>query len=155
MNRTAKLVIVSALVVAVAAVVIGKQRAKTAPDSSGTSTTTTGPAASTDSALTTPLPRLVDVGSTTCIPCQMMAPILSSLRTEYAGSLQVDFCDVQVDTGAVERYAIAVIPTQIFFAPSGKELWRHEGYISEDEILAKWKELGFGLEKGASGAETR
>ena len=45
------------------------------------------------------IPRLVDLGADTCIPCKAMAPILIELRTEYAGRLQVDFIfHLKVDT---------------------------------------------------------
>jgi thioredoxin 1 len=37
------------------------------------------------------------------------------------------------------------IPTQIFFDATGKELWRHVGFISKEDILGKWKELGLTL----------
>ena len=40
------------------------------------------------------LPRLVDLGSTTCIPCKMMAPVLEELK-EYAGGCEVEFIDVK------------------------------------------------------------
>jgi hypothetical protein len=38
-----------------------------------------------------------------------------------------------------------VIPTQIFYDASGKERFRHEGFISKEDILSKWKELGVDL----------
>jgi len=41
------------------------------------------------------------------------------------------------------QYGILVIPTQVFLAPDGKALWRHEGFLSKEDILAKWKELGY------------
>ncbi|MCX5642450.1 MAG: thioredoxin family protein [Candidatus Omnitrophica bacterium] len=91
------------------------------------------------------LPRLVDLGAKTCIPCKMMAPILEELRNEYKGKLQVKFIDVWEDRSAGDQYGIRVIPTQIFFDPSGKELFRHVGFISKEDILAKWQELGFNL----------
>ena len=89
--------------------------------------------------------RLVDLGADKCIPCKMMAPILEELRNEYKGKLQVEFIDVWEDRSAGDQYGIRVIPTQIFFDPSGKELFRHVGFISKEDILAKWKELGFNL----------
>ena len=97
------------------------------------------------SAPTQKLPRLIDLGAKTCIPCKMMAPILEELRNEYKGKLQVEFIDVWEDRSAGDQYVIRVIPTQIFFDPSGKELFRHVGFISKEDILAKWKELGFNL----------
>ncbi len=91
------------------------------------------------------LPRLVDLGANKCIPCKMMAPILESLKKEYAGRLQVDFIDVWQNPDAGRQYKIGLIPTQIFYDASGKELFRHEGFFSKEEILAKWKELGLDL----------
>jgi thioredoxin 1 len=88
------------------------------------------------------IPRLVDLGADKCIPCKAMAPILVELRAEYAGQMQVDFIDVWKNPGAGEPYNIYAIPTQIFFDGSGKELTRHEGFMSKEDILATWKRLG-------------
>ncbi len=96
------------------------------------------------------LPRLVDLGSDKCIPCKMMAPILEELKREYQGRLIVEVIDVRKDRAAGAEYGITVIPTQIFLGPAGKELYRHEGFYSKEDILAKWKALGIGLESTAS-----
>ena len=40
-------------------------------------------------------------------------------------------------------YNIYAIPTQIFFDGNGKELTRHEGFISKADILATWKRFGY------------
>jgi thioredoxin 1 len=94
-----------------------------------------------------PLPKLLDLGSKSCVPCKLMAPLLKELTEEYAGTLQVEFIDVWVKENVpkAKEYGIKSIPTQIFFAPDGKELWRHEGFFAKADILAKWKELGFDL----------
>ena len=96
------------------------------------------------------IPRLVDLGADKCIPCKAMAPILVELRAEYAGRMQVDFIDVWKDPSAGHPYNIYAIPTQIFFDGSGKELTRHEGFISKEDILATWKR--FGLDFRSPGA---
>ncbi len=88
------------------------------------------------------LPRLVDLGADKCIPCKMMAPILEELRREYEGRLEVTFIDVWKNQDAGRQYGIRLIPTQIFFDASGKELYRHEGFFAKEDILAKWRELG-------------
>jgi thioredoxin 1 len=75
----------------------------------------------------------------------MMAPILDELKTTYAGKLDVVFIDVWENKQAGEQYGIRVIPTQIFYDADGKELFRHEGFFSKEDILAKWKELGVNL----------
>lgn len=89
------------------------------------------------------LPRLVDLGSTTCIPCKAMAPILEELRETCAGRFDVVFIDVRQDRDAARRYGVRVIPTQVFEDPNGTELHRHQGFYSREEILATWRELGF------------
>ena len=89
-----------------------------------------------------PLPRLLDLGAGKCIPCKMMEPILEELSEEYADQFEVEFIDVWKNRKAAREYGIKLIPTQIFFDASGTELFRHEGFYSKEQILAKWKELG-------------
>lgn len=92
------------------------------------------------------LPRLVDLGAGKCIPCKMMAPILEELRTNLAGRVEVQFIDVWENEEAGKQYGIEMIPTQIFYDAQGKELFRHEGFMGKEDILAKWKALGVVLE---------
>jgi thioredoxin 1 len=94
---------------------------------------------------TTGLPKLIDLGAGKCIPCKKMAPILDELKGEYAGALEVVFIDVWENSDAGKEYGIQSIPTQIFYDAAGKELFRHEGFFSKEDILAKWKELGVEL----------
>ncbi len=101
----------------------------------------------------TALPWFVDLGADKCIPCKMMAPILAELDKEYAGQLNVVFIDVWKNRGEGARYGIQLIPTQIFFDASGKELFRHEGFYAKKDILAKWAELGVKLTPPSSGDE--
>ena len=77
----------------------------------------------------------------------MMAPILDALKKEYADRFEVKFFDVWKEPDVAKKYGIKIIPTQIFFDESGKELFRHEGFFSKEDILAKWKELGIDIEK--------
>lgn len=91
------------------------------------------------------VPRLVDVGAGKCIPCKAMAPILDQLRADYAGRMDVVFVDVWKDPVAGEPYRIRMIPTQIFYGADGRELARHEGFMSREDILAQWESLGVEL----------
>ncbi len=92
-------------------------------------------------------PKLLDLGADKCIPCKEMAPILEELKEEYAGVLDVEFIDVWKPENQLEaeKYGITKIPTQIFFDAKGNELWRHIGFISKNNILEKWAELGYDL----------
>lgn len=97
-------------------------------------------------ALTAPgngLPMLLDLGAGTCIPCREMQPILEQLQKEYDGKVTVQIVDVYEHQDWARKYKVYLIPTQIFFDAQGKELFRHEGFFSRAEILAKFKEYGW------------
>ena len=91
------------------------------------------------------LPALVDLGSDKCVSCKMMLPVIEELRTGFAGKLQVEFLDVIKYPELSAVYGVKIIPTQIFYDASGEELFRHEGFYSTDDIVAKWNELGVEL----------
>jgi thioredoxin 1 len=158
MNKIGKILIVVVLITAVVVVIAVKQRDKTDVGSNlGQNPSAVAAAADSNASvqdvgqpnrqdgLRQVLPRLVDLGAGQCIPCKMMAPILEELKKEYAGRLQVDFIDVWKNPDEAKRYGIQLIPTQIFFDVSGTERFRHEGFMSKEDILAKWKELGVDL----------
>lgn len=109
--------------------------------------------ASASPAQTDAVPRLVDLGADKCIPCKMMAPILEELKKEYAGKLEVQFIDVWKNPDAGKQYGVRMIPTQIFFDASGKERFRHEGFMSKEGILGTWKELGVSFSEQEQGSK--
>jgi len=85
---------------------------------------------------------LVDFGSTGCVPCDMMAPILDTLREKYKGKLNVLFIHVGQEPILAGRYGIQSIPVQIFFDKSGKEVFRHVGFFPQEQIEGKLSEMG-------------
>jgi len=87
-------------------------------------------------------PRILELGSMRCMSCLEMAKVLDALRASQGSKLQVDFIDVFEKPEAADEYKIALIPTQILFNAAGKEIFRHQGYFSHDDILAKFRELG-------------
>lgn len=91
------------------------------------------------------LPRIVDFGSHQCKACKAMDPILESLKKNYAGKFKTEFVDVWVKENQqqAKENKIETIPTQIFFASDGKELFRNTGVFTEEDILNKWSELGY------------
>jgi thioredoxin 1 len=139
MKTPIKILIVAALAVTVVAAVALKQGKNESKDVS-TVAALASPAA--DAGSRASLPRLVDLGAGKCIPCKKMAPILEELKKEYAGRMEVEFIDVWKNPDAGKAYGVEMIPTQIFYDASGKELDRHTGFFGKEDILAKWKELG-------------
>ncbi len=96
------------------------------------------------SAETTPsaLPKLIDFGSMMCIPCQEMAATLEEVKREYEGRVLVVVVDVYDNYQLAEDLGIQVIPTQIFYDAAGKEVFRHVGVMTKDEIVAQLKLMG-------------
>lgn len=137
MNKTVKAVITLLFVAAAVTVVtVKKQRTKSGGEK---------PAVENSTETKQQLPKLLDLGSHSCVPCKMMMPILDTLTEVHAGKLAVEFIDVWQDRDAGETYGIRAIPTQIIFDASGAELYRHEGYWGRAEIESKLKELGIEL----------
>jgi thioredoxin 1 len=88
------------------------------------------------------LPRMLDLGSKSCIPCKRMAPILDSLREEYKGRAEIEFIDTKENRKAAADHKITLIPTQIFFDTLGVEKFRHVGFYPADSIVTHLKALG-------------
>jgi thioredoxin 1 len=99
------------------------------------------------------LPRLVDLGAGKCIPCKQMKPILDELKRDYADQFETVFIDVWEKRDEGKKYGIRLIPTQIFYDATGKERFRHEGFMAKKDILAKWRELGVAVQDRADAAE--
>jgi thioredoxin 1 len=86
--------------------------------------------------------NLVDLGSDYCLPCKMMAPILTKLEKDYKGRAAVVFINIEKFPDQAKRFGIRVIPTQVFYDKNGREVYRHEGFLSEREIVAQLKKMG-------------
>ena len=160
MNNAAKVAIVLALAAAAGAVIYLKAERQTPSNGDEapprTATSENKPTSTPAKERATPkkaLPHLLGLGADKCIPCKLMVPILEELKKEYEGRFDVVFIDVWINPEPARQHKIRLIPTQIFFDASGKELFRHEGFFSKKDILAKWKELGIDVESGRAGGQ--
>lgn len=154
MNNAMKGVVVIGLVVLIGIVFVARQRNRNAvppADARPVEQTNGGaadaqPADNADAEKADALPLLIDLGADKCIPCKAMKPVLDELAANYKNRFQTEFIDVWKNPDAAKKYNINLIPTQIFFDASGKELFRHEGFFSKEDILGKWKEFGIKVE---------
>jgi thioredoxin 1 len=96
-------------------------------------------------ALKNGLPTGLDLGSDTCVPCQMMMPSFDELEKELKGKANVILLQIADYRALANEYKVRVIPTQIFFDQNGKQYWRHEGFLSKEDILKKLRETGANL----------
>ncbi len=85
---------------------------------------------------------MVDLGATESISCKMMALIIKEVEKEYEGRAAVFFLDVWENPGEAQRFSIRTIPTQIFYDPTGKEIWQHESFLDKKAIVATFDKLG-------------
>ena len=95
-----------------------------------------------DKARSSGKPSLVDFGATGCRPCDMLAPILDTLRKKYEGKINVLFVHVNMERILAARFGIQSIPVQVFFDNTGREVFRHTGFFPQEEIENKFAELG-------------
>ncbi len=135
-NRIFKIVVISLFTIAAIVILMGKSSAKSEE-------VVTAPIIEDQQVKS--LPRLLELGSHSCVPCKMMMPILDTLRNFYPQKLTIDFIDVWKDREAGEKYSVRAIPTQIIYDKNGEELFRHEGFWSRKEIETKFDELGISL----------
>ncbi len=94
------------------------------------------------------LPKLVVFGSGSCLPCQLMKPVLEELKKDYDGRLDVVQVSVDEFPEAVRQFRLRTVPTEIFLRADGRELYRREGFMAKEEIVARWKDVGVTLESG-------
>ncbi len=85
---------------------------------------------------------MIDLGAKKCIPCKMMAPIMEKMQKKYDGKAAIVFIDVWENREQASRFGIRAIPTQIFYDADGKEVSRHVGFMSEDDIVKTLSQLG-------------
>ncbi|MFH1091064.1 MAG: thioredoxin family protein [Pseudomonadota bacterium] len=88
------------------------------------------------------IPALVEFGASGCVPCDMMQPILKKLREKYGPRLNVLFVHVREEQVMGARYGIRIIPVQVFYDAQGREIFRHEGFFPEDQIIPVLKKMG-------------
>jgi len=142
MSSMWKLLIAAVAIAAAVTAVVLQRRAAVAP------CPTDGAKVVTDGSMPrVPLPCLVEFSAGDCGPCKTMEPILDGLARDYQGRFRVETIDIWKRPSAGEEHNIRMYPTQIFYDAMGNELFRHEGFFSRDDILAKWKDLGQNFER--------
>ena len=101
-----------------------------------------------------PVPNMVtmvDLGATSCIPCKMMAPILTELEAEYRGKAAIIFIDVWQNPDEGKKFKVNMIPTQIFFDRAGNEVFRHIGFMDKKSIVDQLAKMGVAQPATAGG----
>ena len=86
----------------------------------------------------------IELGSVNCVPCKQMQPVMKSIEEKYGEKVAVVFYDIwkPEQKQFAQKYNIKLIPTQVFLDKSGKEIYRHEGFLPVEEIETLLKNNG-------------
>ena len=86
------------------------------------------------------------------MPCKMMASTLEELKREYAGIVDIEYINIAENPDVMKKLGLPVraVPFQIFYDALGKIVKRHYGYMSKEEILRAFKDLGFDRKRSQS-----
>jgi len=87
-------------------------------------------------------PSMIEFGATGCIPCDRMQPVMENMRKKFPESLNVVFINVREKQILGTRFGIETIPQQAFYDKNGTEVFRHEGFYAEEEVLKQLIKLG-------------
>lgn len=85
---------------------------------------------------------MLDLGADKCVPCKMMAPIIAKIEKTYDGKAAIVFIDVWKHKEQAGRFGIRAIPTQIFYDEKGDEVYRHVGFMGEQDIVNQLNKMG-------------
>ena len=88
-------------------------------------------------------PTLYEFGAGYCFSCKEMEQIMQELKGKYGAQLEVRLVYADKEKDLFQQYKILMIPTQVFLDASGKEVERHIGPLSRDEVLQKLRDLKF------------
>jgi thioredoxin 1 len=100
-----------------------------------------GPALAPASAWAAGKPALYEFGAGYCASCKDMEKVMAELKTSHSDQMEFRMVYVDKDKPLFEQYKIMLIPTQVFLDASGKEVDRHIGPLTKEEVLKKLKEL--------------
>lgn len=80
------------------------------------------------------VPVLVDMFSTWCGPCKMMAPVVAQLAEEYEGTVKVGKLDIDQNVDIVAQYKIMSVPTFLVIK-DGEVKAKLIGAVSKEELV--------------------
>jgi len=88
------------------------------------------------------LPKLLDFGAAKCKACVEMTPILQELTEEYKDRVVIKVIHVREEPQLTQVNKIRLIPTQVFFDSTNREVYRHEGFMDKEQIKKVFQTMG-------------
>ncbi len=85
---------------------------------------------------------VIEFGGPTCVPCKKMQPILAELQQQFGDRAVVRNVYITEHPKAARAHKVMVMPTQVVFDPSGKEVARHLGFWEKADFVAALAKAG-------------
>ncbi|OGP93583.1 MAG: hypothetical protein A2Z19_00820 [Deltaproteobacteria bacterium RBG_16_54_18] len=88
-------------------------------------------------------PTVVDFGSSRCVPCIQLRPVLRGVKDAHGDRINVLVMEVSDNREISREYKVRIVPTLIFFDAKGKEVRRSVGYMDREALEKVLRELKF------------
>jgi thioredoxin 1 len=89
------------------------------------------------------LPKILQFDRKFCPICQASARVILAVKDQYPGQFEVDRLYMDEADEQFRRYKVTIVPTQVFLDAAGQVVGRHEGFLKEDALLQKLRDLQF------------
>ena len=86
--------------------------------------------------------HFIELGSDSCHSCQIMGRELYKVKQKNP-AFNIEFINVKHERQAAYDFKIRMIPTQIIFDATGKEVYRHIGLLESKELSQLFKTYNF------------
>lgn len=88
-------------------------------------------------------PAIYEFGRRLCPVCRRNALVLKEVEARYRDQISLRFFYIDTEEPLFRAFGITFVPTQVFLDDSRQEVYRHEGRISEEELVEWLKKLNF------------
>lgn len=85
---------------------------------------------------------VIEFGGPACVPCKRMQPVLAAVQARLGAKAVVRNVYLTEHPKVAGAYKVMVMPTQVVFAPGGREVLRHVGYWEQADFLAALAKAG-------------
>lgn len=83
----------------------------------------------------------LEFGSIGCHSCRQMEYVMEEIKQKYSNRVNVVFVNVsrKENKDLVDYFGIVMIPAQVLLDKNGKKYFRHNGYLSADDLSKHFK----------------
>ncbi|MFW6126888.1 MAG: thioredoxin family protein [Thermodesulfobacteriota bacterium] len=88
-------------------------------------------------------PVIYEFARRLCPVCLKNSLVLKDVQAKSSDRIDLRFIYIDTEEHLFRRYDVTFVPTQVFLDASGMEVDRHEGPLTEAELIAILKRLNF------------